>query len=186
VTSSTVPKTQLAPGTFLAPVPAVLVSCAAPGKRPNIISLAWVGTMCSDPPVIAIGVRPSRHSYELIKAAGDFVVNLPSASQAPLVDYCGTHSGRDIDKFASCNLDAVPSTVVSSPAIGQCPVNLECKLLRVVPLGSHDVFFGEVVAVTADSNVLNDRGGVDPQKADLIAFAGGAYWSLHQPVPRRS
>jgi flavin reductase (DIM6/NTAB) family NADH-FMN oxidoreductase RutF len=180
------PKVSLKPGTLLAPVPAVLVSCVAPGQRPNIISLAWVGTVCSEPPTIAIGVRPSRHSYDLIRSAGDFVVNLPSAAQAPLIDFCGTRSGRDLDKFAACGLDAVAGTEVTSPLIAQCPVNLECRLTKVVTLGSHDVFFGEVVAAHADPGALTPSGSVDPLKAGLVAFAGGAYWSLHQPVPRKS
>jgi len=179
------PKQSLNPGTLLSPVPAVLVSCAAEGFRPNIISLAWVGTMCSEPPVIAIGVRASRHSYAILTKGGDFVVNLPTHSQAALVDFCGTRSGREIDKFAAAGFTALPGTLVNSPLIAECPINLECKVLKMVPLGSHDVFFGQVVAAHADPSVLTDAGTIDQAKAKLLAYAGGAYWSLGQPVPRR-
>ena len=179
------PKTKLNPGTLLSPVPAVLVSCRSGAHKPNIISLAWVGTVCSEPPVIAIGVRPSRHSYDLIKNGGDFVVNLPTAAQAPAVDFCGTRSGREIDKFAAMGFDAVDADHVASPLIAQCPVNLECKVLQTISLGSHDVFLGEVVAAHADPAVLTENGGIDAVKAGLIAYAGGRYWSLHRPVERK-
>lgn len=178
-------KRALSPGTQLAPVPAVLVSCAAEGYRPNIISLAWVGTMCSDPPVIAIGVRPSRHSYDIISKSGEFVVNLPRHGQAALVDLCGTRSGREVDKFALAGFTALASTHVVAPLIAECPVNLECRVLKKVELGSHDVFFGRVIAVHADAAVLNDAGAIDAGKAQFLAYAGSAYWSLGQPVPRR-
>ena len=178
-------KRSLHPGTLLSPVPAVLVSCVAEGYRPNIISLAWVGTVCSEPPVIAIGVRSSRHSYTLLSKGGDFVVNLPMHSQAATVDFCGTRSGREVDKFEAAGLTAVPSELVASPLIAECPVNLECRVIKMVQIGSHDVFFGQVVAAHADEAVLTPAGTIDPAKAKLLAYAGGAYWSLGQPVPRR-
>ncbi|MDP2872818.1 MAG: flavin reductase family protein [Bacillota bacterium] len=180
------PKARLNPGTLLSPVPAVLVTCRADGRRPNIISLAWVGTMCSEPPVVAIGVRPSRHSYALILKSGEFVVNMPSVDQAPLVDFCGTRSGREVDKFAALGLDVLPGAVVGAPLIADCPVNLECRVIKRTELGSHDVFFGEVVAAHAHPGALTPAGAIDPQKARLLAYAGGAYWSLGNPVPRRS
>jgi flavin reductase (DIM6/NTAB) family NADH-FMN oxidoreductase RutF len=179
------PKTKLRPGTQLAPVPAVLVSCGAKGRRPNIISIAWVGTVCSEPPMVAIGVRPSRHSHDLIREAGDFVVNLPSAAQAEWVSYCGTHSGRDTDKFAALGLTAAAGDAVSSPLIAECPVNLECKVTKIIALGSHDLFLGEVVAASADPSVVSPAGSIDPVAAGLISYAGGAYWSLGQAVLRR-
>lgn len=178
-------KQILAPGTLLSPVPAVLVSCATQGYRPNIISLAWVGTMCSEPPVIAIGVRASRYSHAILTEGGDFVVNLPAHGQAALIDFCGTRSGREVDKFAAANLTSLPGHAVASPLIAECPVNLECKVIKTVQLGSHDVFFGQVVMAHADPGVLTPAGTVDPAKAQLLAYAGGAYWSLGKPVPRR-
>lgn len=179
-------KARLNPGTLLSPVPAVLVSCRAEGRRPNIISIAWVGTMCSEPPIVAIGVRPSRHSHGLILKSGEFVVNMPSVAQAPLVDFCGTRSGKEVDKFAALGLESLPGAVVSAPLVAACPVNLECRVVKRVELGSHDVFFGEVVAAHASPDALTSAGTIDPHKAGLLAYAGGAYWSLGNPVQRRS
>lgn len=179
------PKIRLSPGTLLAPVPAVLVSCVGRSARPNAIALAWVGTACSEPPMIAIGVRPGRHSHRLIRETGDFVVNLPRASQAGWINYCGAHSGRDLDKFAALGMTATPSEVVASPRIAECPVSLECKVNRIVSLGSHDLFLGEIVAAVADPDVVTPSGSIDPALAGLMAYAGGAYWSLGQPVLRR-
>jgi len=179
-------KVDLKPGTLLSPVPAVLVSCKSQGRRPNIISLAWVGTVCSEPPVIAIGVRPTRYSHELILKSGEFVVNLPSCDQVEVIDFCGSRSGRNVDKFAEMGLEALPGSAVGAPLIASCPVNLECKVVNRVALGSHDVFFGEVVAAHADPGVLTSAGTVDPAKARLVAYASAAYWSLAAPVERRS
>jgi flavin reductase (DIM6/NTAB) family NADH-FMN oxidoreductase RutF len=179
-------KVDLKPGTLLSPVPAVLVSCKSEGRRPNIISLAWVGTVCSEPPTVAIGVRPTRHSHGLILSSGEFVVNLPAADQASLVDFCGSHSGREVDKFAAMGIEAIPGSVVQAPLIAACPVNLECKVVKHIPLGSHDVFFGQVVAAHADPDVLTPAGLVDPVKAKLVAYASGAYWRLAEPVQRRA
>lgn len=178
-------KQKLNPGTLLAPVPAIMVSCAAEGFRPNIISLAWAGTVCSEPPTIAIGVRPSRHSHAILAKGGDFVVNLPSFDQAAMIDLCGTRSGRDLDKFAATGFTALQAAAVASPLIAECPVNIECRVVKVIPVGSHDLFLGEVVAAHADPGVLTPAGAVDPVKAGLLAYAGGAYWQLRQPVPRR-
>lgn len=179
-------KVDLKPGTLLAPVPVVLVTCRSPGRRPNIISLAWVGTVCSEPPVIAVGVRPTRYSHELILKSGEFTVNLPSSGQVEAIDFCGSRSGRDVDKFAATGLEALPASAVGAPLIASCPVNLECRVVNRIALGSHDVFFGEVVAAHADPGVLTAAGTVDPAKAGLLAYASAAYWSLAQPVARRS
>lgn len=186
MTAEIEPKARLNPGTLLSPVPAVLVSCRAEGRRPNVISLAWVGTMCSEPPVIAIGVRPGRYSHGLILESGEFVVNMPSADQAPVIDFCGTRSGREVDKVAALGLATLPGAVVAVPLLAACPVNLECRVVRRIELGSHDVFFGEVVAAHATRGVLGPSGTVDPAKAGLVAYAGGAYWPLGNPVPRCS
>jgi flavin reductase (DIM6/NTAB) family NADH-FMN oxidoreductase RutF len=169
----------------LAPVPAVLVSCSAEGYRPNIISLAWVGTVCSEPPTIAIGVRPSRHSYDILSKGGDFVVNLPTFDMAAAVDFCGTRSGREVDKFAEMHFTPLKGEIVASPLIAECPVNLECKVTKMIQIGSHDVFFGEVVAAHATPAALTPAGTIDPIKARLLAYAGGAYWSLGERVQRR-
>lgn len=162
------------PTTALSPVPAVLISCGI-GPRANIITLAWVGTLCSDPPTIGIGVRPSRYSHGLIEEVGEFVVNLPTADQVEWVDTCGVVSGRDEDKWAACGFTRGDGVEVGVPLIAECPVNIECRLERTLTLGSHDLFIGRIVAVHADENLLDDRGRLDVGKADLFAYVGGDY-----------
>jgi flavin reductase (DIM6/NTAB) family NADH-FMN oxidoreductase RutF len=162
------------PGTVLYPIPAVLVSCGT-GERANVITLAWVGTLCSEPPLVGIGVRPSRHSHGLIEELGEFVVNLPSAKQVRWVDYCGVVSGRDEDKWAACGFTPAPASQVQVPLIAECPVNIECRLRQTLSLGSHDLFIGQVVAVQVDEGVLDGRGHLDFAKAMPFAFLNGEY-----------
>lgn len=167
-------KITRAPSTALYPVPAVLVSCGV-GSRANIITLAWVGTLCSNPPMVGLGVRLSRHSHGLIEEAGEFVVNLPTADQVEWVDYCGTVSGRDEDKWDACGFTPHPGAEVEVPLIAECPVNLECRLERTVSLGSHDLFIGQVVAVQMDEAVLDERGRFDATRASPLAYLNGDY-----------
>jgi len=167
-------KVMKKPATVLYPVPAVLVSCGT-GQQANIITLAWVGTLCSEPPLVGIGVRPSRHSHGLIEEVGEFVVNLPDASQVKWVDYCGVVSGRDEDKWAACGFTPAPATEVRVPLIAECPVNIECRVRQTLSLGSHDLFIGEVVAVQMDEAVLDERGHLDFAKARPFAFLNGEY-----------
>jgi flavin reductase (DIM6/NTAB) family NADH-FMN oxidoreductase RutF len=162
------------PATVLYPIPAVLVSCGV-GQQANIITLAWVGTLCSEPPLVGIGVQPSRHSHALIEEVGEFVVNLPDASQVKWVDYCGVVSGRNEDKWAACGFTPAPATEVLVPLIAECPVNIECRVRQTLSLGSHDLFIGEVVAVQIDEAVLDERGRLDFVKAGPFAFLGGEY-----------
>jgi len=162
------------PGAVLYPVPAVLVSSGT-GDRANIITLAWVGTLCSEPPLVGIGVRPSRHSHGLIEEVGEFVVNLPSAQQLKWVDYCGVVSGRDEDKWAACGFTPAPASQVQVPLIAECPVNVECRLHQTLSLGSHDLFVGQVVAVQMDEVVLDERGRLDLAKASPFAYLNGEY-----------
>jgi flavin reductase (DIM6/NTAB) family NADH-FMN oxidoreductase RutF len=162
------------PATALYPLPAVLVSCGS-GPRANIITLAWAGTLCSDPPHVGLGIRPNRHSHGLISEAQEFVVNLPRADQAKLVDYCGTVSGRDEDKWKACGFTHAPASQVGVPLIAECPVNIECRVRQTLSLGSHDLFVGEVVCVQMDESVLDDRGRLDVAKADPFAYLSGDY-----------
>ena len=162
------------PTTALYPVPAVLVSCGA-GGRANIITLAWVGTLCSEPPLVGIGVRPSRYSHGLIEETGEFVINVPSAEQVRWVDHCGVVSGRDEDKWAACGFTPAPAAEVQVPLIAECPVNIECRVQRVLSLGSHDLFIGQVVAVQVDEAVLDERGRFDFAQARPFAFLNGEY-----------
>lgn len=162
--------------TALFPVPAVLVSCGV--EKANIITLAWVGTVCSDPPALSIGVRPERFSHHLIAEAGEFVVNIPRADQVGVVDYCGQVSGREVDKWAACGLTPAPAHKIRTPLIAECLVALECKVLQRLTLGTHDLFIGEIVAVQAEEAVLTERGHIDYQKAQPLAYAGGYYWQV--------
>ena len=158
----------------LYPVPAVLVSCGT-GEWSNIITLAWVGTLCSDPPLIGIGVQPRRYSHRLIREIGEFVINLPSADQIVWVDHCGVVSGRDVDKWSACGFARAPALKVRVPVIAQCPVNIECRVRQTLSLGTHDLFIGEVVAVQADDAVLDEQGLLDLEKAKPVAYLNGEY-----------
>jgi len=169
------------PTTALYPVPAVLVSCGT-DLSANIITLAWVGTLCSDPPMIGIGVRPSRHSHRLIEEVGEFVVNLPTADQVEWVDYCGTVSGRDEDKWAACSFNRSPGAEVEVPMIAECPVNIECRVEKTLSLGSHDLFIGRVVAVQMDEAVLDQRERFDAAKVSLLAYVSGDYRRVGEPL----
>jgi flavin reductase (DIM6/NTAB) family NADH-FMN oxidoreductase RutF len=162
--------------TALAPVPAVMISCGL--ENPNIITLAWVGTVCSDPPAVSIGVRPERYSHGLINEAGEFVVNLPRADQVDIVDYCGSVSGRNVDKWAACGLTPAPASKIRTPLIAECPVALECRVTQRLTLGSHDLFIGEVLAVQIDEKALNEHSQLDIQRVPLLTYVGGYYYQL--------
>lgn len=168
--------------TALYPVPAVLVSCGL--EQPNIITLAWAGTVCSDPPSVGIGVRPERFSHHLIEGAGEFVVNVPRADQVHIVDYCGQVSGRDVDKWAACGLTPTPARKIRTPLIAECPVALECRVSHHLTLGVHDLFIGEILAVQVDEAVLTAQGKMNYQQAQPLAYAGGYYWRIGELLGR--
>ena len=170
-------KKQLAPGALLAPVPVVLISCGTV-EKPNVFTVAWAGTVCTHPPMISISVRPGRFSYPLIKESGEFVLNLPSASMARAVDLCGVKSGREVDKFALCGLTAVPAAGVSAPAVEECPVRFSCKVKSVTPLGTHDLFLAEIVSIEADEALFEENGRLALEKANLLAYSHGEYYTL--------
>jgi flavin reductase (DIM6/NTAB) family NADH-FMN oxidoreductase RutF len=172
-------KISLKPGTYLYPLPAALITCG-PRERPNIVTLAWMGTLCSEPPILGISIRPSRHSSALIKQHGEFVVNLPTAELARATDYCGVVSGQKVDKFAATGLTPAAAKVVHTVVIAECPVNIECQVAQVLSLGSHDLFLGQVVAVQADQSVLGDKGEIDLNKAHPLVYGGNRYWNLGQ------
>lgn len=179
-------KRLLSPSTVLMPVPAVLVSCQRTGERPNIITIAWIGVVCSRPPMLALGIRPERFSHDIIRDSGQLVVNLPRRDLLEVVDWCGLVSGRDRDKFQETGLTPVPAKRVEVPLIQECPVNLECQLRQVIPLGSHDLFLVEVVAIWADQGVLNGADHVDVAKVQSLAYCAGVYeyWELSQCLGR--
>lgn len=173
-------KIERRPSTLFYPCPVVLVTCVDEKGNPNIITLAWVGVACSDPPTISIGVRPRRHSHKLIEETGEFVVNIPTVDILRETNYCGQVSGRDHDKFAETKLTPEPAKQVKPPLIKECPVNLECTLQKIVKIGSHDLFLGQVVAVHVEQTILDEKGRLDYSKARPFVYNQGEYWSLKQ------
>lgn len=172
-------KIQLKPHTVLCPVPAVMVSCGTPTGKYNIITVAWAGTVCSDPPMLSIAIRPTRHSYQLISDTDEFVVNIPSSTLTETLDYCGLVSGRTVDKFAECNLTPLAgSRLQHAPLIAECPINLECRVEKELLLGSHALLIARIVAVQADADIVDDKQHIDYQQAKPIAYAGSNYYGL--------
>ena len=131
------------PGNMLYPVPAVMVSCGLPDEKPNIITIAWAGTVCSSPAMVSISVRKERYSHHILKESGEFVINLVTKDLVRAADYCGVRSGRDVDKFAEMHLTPFPSRTIAAPGIAESPVNIECKVTEIKELGSHDLFLAE-------------------------------------------
>lgn len=166
------------PGNMLYPLPAVMVSCQRPGEKPNIITLAWVGTVNSDPPMVSISVRPERYSYDIIRETGEFVINLTTEQLVRATDYCGVRSGRDVDKYKEMNLSPCPSREINAPGIAESPVCLECRVKQELPLGSHTMFVAEVVAVSVDEAYMDEKGKFSLDQTGLIAYSHGEYWSL--------
>jgi len=178
------PKKSLNPTSALLVTPVVLVTCQNEGAEPNIVTLAWVGVANSDPPMISIAIRPQRHSYGIIKKTGEFVANLPTTEILKEMDFCGVVSGGKLDKFSATQLTPMAAEKVKSPLIKECPVNLECRVKQVIPLGSHDLFLGEVVAAHMDTEIQDEKGRINTGKAKLFAFSAGAaeYWSLGERI----
>lgn len=174
-------KTSLRPGTLLAPVPAVLVTCQAGGVR-NVLTVAWTGICCTKPPMTYISVRPERFSYPLLRESGEFVIHLPGSELVRQVDLCGVKSGRDTDKFALCGLTVGEASQVSAPLIGECPLALECRVTQVLELGSHHMFLAEIVAVDAAEELLDGEGRLCLERAGLSAYAHGSYYTLGKKI----
>ena len=166
------------PGNFIYPVPAVMVSCQGTDGKPNIITIAWTGTICSDPPMAYISVRKERHSYEMIKESGCFVINLPDKALAHACDYCGCTSGRKVDKFKECHLTPAKSSVISAPMIEEAPVSIECKVTQIIPLGTHDMFLAEVVAVHVDEKYMDEKNAFHMDDIGMFAYEHGTYREL--------
>lgn len=166
---------------LLGPIPPVLVSCGTP-EAPNVFTVAWAGIVNTHPPRVSISVRPSRHSYGLIQQSGEFVINLPITALAQAVDWCGVKSGRDVNKFEAMNLTALPASQVGCPLVGESPVNLECKVFQQIPLGTHDLFLADVVAVNVSENLLDAAGKLHLERAGLLAYAHGQYYSLGEEL----
>lgn len=169
-------KTTLEAGNMLYPLPVVMVSLADRDGRPNIITLAWVGTVCTNPPMVSISVRPERYSYPILKEAGEFVINLTTKELAFATDYCGVKSGRDVDKFKEMGLTPIPASEVKAPMIKESPVNIECKVRQILPLGSHDMFLADVVAVHADEKYMDEKHKFHLEQAEPIIYSHGSYF----------
>lgn len=170
------------PGNMLYPLPAVMVSCQDKESKPNIITVAWTGTICTNPAMVYISVRPERYSYNIIKNSGEFVINLTTKELAKAVDFCGVRSGRDVDKFESLHLTAHPSEKVNAPYIEECPVNIECSVKEIKELGSHHMFLATVEGVHIDSKFLDDNGKFNLNKSELIVYSHGEYFDLGQKL----
>lgn len=172
-------KQQWKPGNMLYPLPAVMVSCAREGEKPNIITLAWVGTVCSDPVMVSISVRPERYSYDIIRETGEFVINLTTKELAYATDYCGVKSGRNVDKFSDLHLTpGKAGKLKTAPLIEESPVNLECRVTEVKELGSHHMFLAEVAAVDIDEAYLDENGKFRLNDTGLLAYSHGEYFTL--------
>lgn len=175
-------KIDFKPGNMLYPVPAVMVSCGTYGGESDIITIAWAGTVCSDPPMISISVRPSRYSYHLIKETGEFVVNLVSEELTAAMDTCGVRSGRDCSKWELCRLTPEPAEDVRCPMIAESPVQIECRVVSETELGSHCMFVARVTAVHAEEKYMHPDGRLDLEAVHLVAYSHGTYHVLGKKV----
>lgn len=166
------------PGNMLYPVPAVMVTCQRAGDKPNIITIAWTGTVCSDPAMVSVSIRKSRYSYAIIRDTREFVINLTTKRLARAADYCGVCSGRNADKFAQTGLTPCSSQAVACPGIAESPVNIECRVTEILPLGSHDLFLAQVVSVDVDETLLDETGRFHLDRCGLLAYSHGGYYEL--------
>ena len=171
-------KIQWKPGNMVYPIPAVMVSCADAQGNSNIITVAWTGTVCTNPPMVYISVRPERHSYQMIRDTKEFVINLTTKELAFATDFCGVRSGRDVDKFSEMKLTKEKASVVSAPMIGESPVNIECRVTEVRELGSHHMFLAEVAAVHVDDRYMDEKQKFELGKAEPIVYSHGEYFQL--------
>ena len=165
-------------GNMLYPLPVVMVTVRDRAGKANIITVAWAGTVCTNPPMLSISVRPERYSHRALMETKEFVVNLTTEKLVRATDYCGVKSGRDVDKFKATGLTQAPAEKVSAPLIEESPVNIECKVKEIRHLGSHDLFLAEVVAVHADESYMNEKGKFELSKANPIVYSHGEYYAL--------
>lgn len=174
----TMGKQHWKPGNMLNPVPAVMVSVTDKEGKSNIITVAWAGTVCTNPPMVSISVRPSRYSYQILEETGEFVINLTNESLVKACDYCGVVSGRDVDKFAKTGLTPMPMEHVHAMGIEESPVNMECKITEKRELGSHTMFIAEVVGVTVDDRYMDETGKFHINESGLVMYSHGEYFAL--------
>lgn len=167
---------------MLYPLPAVMVSCMREGEKPNIITVAWAGTICTNPAMLSISVRPERYSYDIIKESGEFVVNLVTKELVFAADYCGVKSGRDVDKFQEMKLHCAAGRIVKAPGIEESPVNIECKVREIKELGSHHMFISEVVSVNIEDGYMDETGKFNLNQSDLSVYSHGEYFCIGEKL----
>ena len=172
------------PGNMLYPLPAVMLSVRDKAGNDNIITVAWTGTVCTNPPMVSVSVRPERHSYQMLKETGEFVINLTTEKLAFATDYCGVKSGRDVDKFEVMHLNKEAADQVGAPMIAESPVNIECRVRECMELGSHHMFLADVLAVHVDEAYLGEKGKFDLNAAGLLAYSHGEYFPLGKKLGR--
>ncbi len=176
-------KRELKKGTMVYPLPAVMVSCGDKPENFNIITIAWTGTICSDPPMCYVSIRKNRHSHKIIKDTGEFVINLTNTKLAYATDWCGVRSGKDFDKFKEMKLSPAKATVVNCPIIEESPLNIECKVTQILELGSHDMFIAEVVAITADETHFDkETGAFQLANAEMMTYMHGKYYNVGKKI----
>lgn len=183
---ATVPKfREIGPTTYLSPIPSVLVGCADPenGHKPNLITIAWAGVVCSKPPMVSISIRKERHSHALVKNTGEFTVNLIGKELTRAMDFCGVKSGRDMDKFETLGLTAIPAPGLSvAPALAEAPAFLSCKVKQIIELGSHDLFIGEVQQVSVADRYFREDGSINEDAMELVDIIHGVYHAQSEPI----
>ena len=175
-------RTYWKPGTIIYPLPAVMVSCGENPEKYNIITIAWTGTINSDPPMCYISVRPGRHSYDIIKRTGEYVINLTTEKLAKATDWCGCRSGKKYNKWKEMNLTPAPAKIVKAPIIEESPVNIECVVKNIVELGSHHMFISEVVSVSVDDEYLNEQQAFSFSKANPLVYSHGHYFGMGKKI----
>ena len=169
------------PGTMLSPLPPALISCGTV-ENPNVMTAAWSGIICTEPTLVYVSIRPSRYSNEIIRKTREFVINVPTVKLAKAVDWCGVKSGRNVDKFKQMHLTALKCSSIKAPQIGESPISLECKVKQITEYGSHDMFLAEVVAVNVDDAYIGEKNDLNLEKAGLLAYAHGFYYSLGKKI----
>ncbi len=169
------------PGNMIYPLPAVMVTCRDKKGNDNVFTVAWTGTVCTNPPMAYISVRPSRYSYNMIKETGEFVINLTTEELAYATDFCGVKSGRDLDKFKECKLHKEEATEVNAPMLVESPINIECRVKEIHEYGSHTMFVADVLAVHADEKYMNETGKFQLEESNPLAYSHGTYFGLTSP-----
>ena len=169
-------------GNMLYPLPAVLVSVADRAGKTNLFTVAWTGTVCSDPPMVSISVRPERYSHHMIEETGEFVINLTTEDLAYATDYCGVKSGKDVDKWSEMNLTSIPAEHVKAPMVAESPVNLECRVTQKLELGTHDMFLAKILAVHIDDRYMDDTGKFNLNDAKPLVYSHGRYLATGKEI----